>query len=177
MSKKMSAKEAPGDEFEGIRVADSDFTAAPSEGSSVEAGEVEEIARAEIEEDGQFSSYESVQLGGELDPTGQSAQGKMFIDLRDGSDNPVDDRTEIRFIGRPKNGNRRRPVTEWYPLRDLSRDDPRQRQPLPPATDEEGDPQIVGSGSILAMEIRNGATSVTVSLAKSVIDLPAIAGY
>jgi len=177
MSEIVSAAEAPGNQFEGIRVADSDFVAAPAEGSTIEAGEVEEVFRAEIEEDGQFSSYRSVQLGGELDPTGQSAQGKLFIDLRDDSDNPVDDRTEVRFIGRPKNGNRREPITEWYPLRDLARDDPRQRQPLPPATDEQGNPQLVGPGRILGVEVRNGATSITIDLTNSVIDLPAIAGY
>lgn len=174
---RVTAAQAPGDEFEGIRVADSDFNAAPAEGSSISAGEVEEVARAEIEEDGQFSSYRSVQLGGELDPTGNSAQGKLFIDLRDTNDNALDDRTEVRFVARPKNGNRRRPITEWYPLRDLARDDPRQRQPLPPATNEQGEPQLVGPGRILAVEVRNGATSVTVNLSNSVIDLPAIAGY
>ena len=166
-----------GEEFEEIRLADSDFTAAPSEGEPVSAGEVAEIARSEVEDDGQLASYDMVQLGGEMDPTGNSAQGKIFVDLRDGEDNEVDERTEVRFVTRPKNGNRRKALTEWYTIRDLARDDPRQRQPLPPVKNSAGMHRVVKSGRIIAVEIRNGATEVTVDLDNSTWQLPAQAGY
>ena len=163
--------------FEEIRLADSDFTAAPSEGETIEAGEVEEIARSEVEDDGQLSSYDMVQLGGELDPTGNSAKGKIFLELRNSEDEPVDDRTEVRFIGRPKNGNRRKALTEWYTIRDLARDDPRQRQPIPPVTNDGGAPMVVPSGRIIGVEVRNGAESFEVDLDNSTWQLPAQAGY
>lgn len=174
---RVTAKNVPANSFNEIQVAQSDFNAAPAEGESVEAGEVAEIARAEISEDGQLSSYTTVQLGGETDPMQLSSEGKMFIDLRDTNDNKIDPRTEVRFIGRPKNGDERTDLTGWYPLRDLDRDDPRQRVPLDYVTDKKGRPQLVGRGRILAIEIRNGATSVTVSLSNSTIQVPAEAGY
>lgn len=174
---RVKAKNVPASDFNSIQVQDSDFNAAPDEGSSVDSGEVAEIARAEISEDGQLASYTTVQLGGDTDPMQFSSEGKMFIDLRDGSDNKVDPRTEVRFIGRPKNGDKRTDLTGWYSLRDLDRDDPRQRVPLDYVTDKQGRPQLVGRGRILAVEIRNGATSVTVSLSNSTIQVPAEAGY
>lgn len=177
MPVKTRADALEGEEFEEIRLADSDFIAAPSEGETVEAGEVVEVARSEVEEDGQLASYDMVQLGGDLDPTGNSAKGKIFLELRDSADEPVDDRTEVRFIARPKNGNRRRALTEWYTIRDLARDDPRQRQPIPPVTNQGGNPMVVGSGRIIGVEIRNGAESVEVDLDNSTWQLPAQAGY
>lgn len=166
-----------GESFEEIRLADSDFVAAPSEGAEIDPGEVVEVARAEVEDDGQLASYDMIQLGGELDPTGNSAKGKIFLELRDGEDNLVDDRTEVRFISRPKNGNRRKALTEWYTIRDLARDDPRQRQPISPVTNDSGQPMVVSSGRIIALEVRNGATEFTVDLQKSTWQLPAQAGY
>jgi hypothetical protein len=174
---KATEDDVPAREFEGIQVSDSDFVAAPDEGSSISSGEVTEVFRAEIGEDGQFSSYSALQLGGTLGPTGQSAQGKIFADLRDNNDNKVDDRTEIRFVARPKNGNSRTALTEWYPIRDLDRDDPRQRQPLPPVTDSDGDPQVVQDGRIVAVEVRNGATSIEVDLTNTTFAAPAQGGY
>jgi len=173
----VTKQDVPANEFEGIKVNDSDFTAAPAEGTTIQSGEVEEVFRAEIGEDGQFSSYSAIQLGGRLGPTGQSAQGKLFIDLEDTSDTDVDDRTEVRFVARPKNGNSRTALTEWYSIRDLDRDDPRQRQPLPPVTNSKGNPLVVQDGRILAVEVRNGATSVEISLANSTVQTPAQAGY
>ena len=166
-----------GESFEEIRLADSDFVAAPSEGETIQAGEVAEVARSEVEDDGQLASYDLVQLGGSLDPTGNSAKGKIFLELRNSADEPVDDRTEVRFIGRPKNGNRRKALTEWYTIRDLARDDPRQRQPIPPVKDGQGRDLAVPSGRIIGVEIRNGATSVEVDLDNSTWQLPAQAGY
>jgi len=165
------------EEFEEIRLADSDFVSAPAEGETIESGEVEEIARAEVESDGQLASYDMIQLGGDLDPTGNSAKGKIFLELRDSDDEPVDDRTEVRFIGRPKNGNRIKALTEWYTIRDLARDDPRQRQPIPPVTNNSGKAMVVPSGRIIGVEVRNGATDFEVYLENSTWQLPAQAGY
>lgn len=175
---KKNAQAVFGDsQFEEIRLSADDFTAAPDEGSSVPAGEIAEIMRSEVEEDGQLGSYDAVQLGGRPDPTGNSAKGKLYVDLRDGSDAAVDERTQIRFVARPKNGNRRTALTSWMTVRDLNVSDTRQRRPLPPVTASDGDPRVVSSGRIIAMEVRNAATSVTVSKANSTVSVPALSGY
>lgn len=177
MPKKRAQQVFGDNQFEPITLAETDFLAAPDEGTSIPAGEIAEVFRSEIEEDGQLASYDALQLGQRLDPTGDSAKGKLFVDLKDGGDAAVDPRTQVRFIARPKNGNRRTALTDWMTIRDLARDDPRQRRPLPPVKDEDGDPRVVSSGRIVAMEVRNGATSITVSKSNSVVSVPAIAGY
>ena len=180
MVKKRAQQVFGDEEFEPITLAETDFLAAPDEGETVEAGEIAEVFRSEIEEDGQLASYDALQLGQRIDPTGNSAKGKIFVDLYDDTTDggaSVDPRTQVRFIARPKNGNRRTALTDWMTIRDLARDDPRQRRPLPPVKDEDGDPRVVSSGRIVAMEVRNGATSITVSKANSVVSVPAVAGY
>ena len=177
MPVKTKSSALEGEQFEQIQLADSDFVEAPDEGENVPAGELVEIARSEVGDDGQLSSYDMLQLGGQLSETGMDSQGKLFIDLRDTEDEPVDPRTEIRFIARPKNGNRRHELVGFREVRDLNRDDPRQRQPLSPVTNSAGNPQVVKDGRIIGVEIRNGAEDVEVSLANSTIKVPAQAGY
>lgn len=154
-----------------------DFSAAPAEGTSISAGEIREIMRSEVEEDGQLSSYDAVQLGEELGPTGRSPKGKITADIRDGNDAQVDGRTEIRIIARPKNGDSRTPLTRWYKVSDLRESNPQNQIPLPPVTNPQGQPRIVGEGRIIAIEVRNTASSVTVSKANSTVDIPAKVGY
>ena len=166
-----------GESFEEIQLSDADILEAPQEGESIPAGELVEVARSEVGDDGQLSSYDMVQLGGHLSETGMDSQGKLFIDLRDTEDNAVDPRTEIRFVARPKNGNRRHELVGFREVRDLSRDDPRQRQPLRPVTNSAGNPQVVTDGRMIAVEVRNGAEDVEVSLENSTIKVPAQAGY
>jgi hypothetical protein len=132
---------------------------------------------SEIEDDGQLASYDSLRLGQSLGPTGRSAQGKIYVDLRDGDDNKIDDRTQIRVVGRPKNGNSRKEIVGWQTIRDLAQDRPDLRLPLPPVTNSNGEAQVVTSGRILAVEIRNPATDITVDRENSSITLPARAGY
>ena len=172
----VKASELEGTDFEGITISSADFDDAPDTGNSIPAGEVEEIARAEIGETGVFSSYDLVRLGDSLGPTTDSAKGKIYVDLRDTNDNAVDNRTEIRFVVRPQNGNRRVALTEFTPVRDLDRDDPRQRLALPPVS-VEGKPAFAEDGRILAVEVRNPATSVTVSRSNSDMSIPARGGY
>jgi hypothetical protein len=173
-----NAQSAFGDtQFEQVTLTTADFNGSQYEDTSLSAGNVGELMTSEVEEDGQLASYDAVRLGQNLGPTGQSAQGKLFVDLQDSNGNAVDDRTQIRVVARPKNGNSRKEIVGWQTIRDLDRDDPRQRLPLPPVTNANGEAQIVGSGRIIAVEIRNPATSISVDREKSSIILPARAGY
>jgi len=164
-------------EFEGINVSLADFTDGKDEETSLSAGQVGEVFTAEVGEDGQLSSYEYLRLGDQLDDGNQdSAKGKLFVDLRDTDDNKIDERTEFRFIARPKNGNEVNPLTEFIPLRNADQTDPSIRLPFTPLT-RGGKPAVISDGRILAVEIRNAATSVSVDRANSDADIPARGGY
>lgn len=167
-------------DFEPISISVSDYAAGKNEGESVGAQEVAEVLEAEISDangvDSQLASYDVVRLGDNMDKTGNSAQGKIYADLRDGGDAAIDARTQIRWCVRPKNGNRRDPLTNWYSLRDLNQDRPDHRIPLAPVT-YEGKPAYAQDGRLLVIEARNPATSFTLSRANSVVDVPARGGY
>jgi len=164
-------------EFEGINVSTADFVDGKDEETSISAGDVAEVMTAEVGEDGQLSSYDYLRLGDSLDSGNQdSAKGKLFVDLRDASDSEIDQRTEFRFVTRPKNGNRRTPLTEWVNLRNANINDPSKRLPFTPVS-RNGKPAVVRDGRIVAVEIRNPATSVTVDRTNSDADIPARGGY
>lgn len=164
-------------EFEGINISLADFVDGKDEEVSLSAGQVGEVFTAEVGEDGQLSSYEFVRLGDNLDDGNQdSAKGKLFVNLKDSNDSAIDDRTEFRFIARPKNSNSRTPLTEFIPLRNADQSDPSKRLPLTPVT-RNGKPAVVSDGRVLAVEIRNAATSVSVDRTNSDADIPARGGY
>jgi len=167
-------------DFEPITVTQDDFNDVPDASSgavTVAAGEVKEVARAEIGEDGQLSSYGLFRLGQSLDGGNQnSGKGKIFVDLRDAADSEIDQRTQIRFVSRPKNDNGRTPLTSFISLRDLNVDRQDFRIPLTPVT-YNGKPAFVKDGRVLAIEVRNTATDVEVDRSNCDIDAPGRAGY
>ena len=164
-------------DFEGINLSVADFTDAKDEGATIPAGEIGEIMRAEVEEDGQLASYSHVRLGDRLDDgNGDSAKGKLFAQLADPEGEDLDPRTEFRFVTRPKNGNRRTALTEFIKLRNANLDDPSKRLPFTPVSID-GKPAVVKAGRIIAVEVRNAAEDVEVSRAESDMDIPARGGY
>lgn len=163
-------------EFEGIHLTQSDFTTGKDEGATVDSGVVAEVATTEIGEDGQLSSYDALRLGDNLDATGMSPKGKLFVELRDSADEPVDERTQVRWVARDKNSNRRIPITRWYAHRDLNKDDTRQRTPLQPVT-RNNSPFFVKSGRLVTVEVKNQAEDVEVDLSNSTFEVPSRAGY
>ena len=173
----VSASRLDGIEFEGVSISAADFTDGKDEGEEIGAGNVAEVATAEVGEDGQLASYDFLRLGDRLDDGNQdSAKGKLFVSLRDPEDAEVDERTEFRFVTRPKNANRRTPLTEWIKVRNANQDDPSKRLPFTPVSID-GKPAVVKDGRIVAIEIRNPATDVEISRANTDMDLPARAGY
>lgn len=163
--------------WEPIRLSEADFNDGKDEGSSISAGDVAEVATMEVGEDGAAASYDFIQLGGNLDSGNQdSAQGKIYAELKDGGDSEVDSRTQMRLVTRPKNGNRRVALTDWYTEGDVNQSDTANRIPLPPVT-RNGRRFAVSDGRIIALEVRNPATSVTVELDNTSLSFPAQAGY
>ena len=164
-------------EFEGINISTADFTDGKDEGETISPGDLAEVATAEVGEDGQLTSYEYVRLGDSLDDGNRdSAKGKLFMSLRNSADEEVDERTEFRFVVRPKNGNSRTPLTEFIKLRNANQDDPSKRLPFTPVSID-GRPAVAKDGRILAIEVRNPAESVEIDRANTDMDLPARAGY
>ena len=173
----VSASRLDGIQFEGISISAADFTDGKDEGEQIGAGNVAEVATAEVGEDGQLASYDYLRLGDRLDDGNQdSAKGKLFVSLRDPDDAEVDERTEFRFVTRPKNGNRRTALTEFIKLRNANLDDPSKRLPFTPVSID-GKPAVVKAGRIIAVEVRNAAEDVEVSRAESDMDIPARGGY
>jgi len=166
-----------GVEFEGINISTADFVDGKDEEQTLDPGTVGEVATAEVNEDGQLASYDYIRLGDNLDNGNQdSAKGKLFFDLRDATDTEVDQRTEFRFIARPKNSNRRTPLTEFIKLRNANQSDPSKRLPFLPVS-RNGKPAVIKDGRVIAIEVRNAATSVTIDRSNSDADIPARGGY
>lgn len=164
-------------EFESINVSTADFVDGKDEGTTLQPGDIGEVMEAEVGEDGQLSSYTFLRLGDSLDEGNQdSARGKLFAQLKDASDTVVDAATEFRFIARPKNGNSRTPLTQFIRLSDANVDDPAKRLPFTPVT-RGGRPAVVGDGRIVAVEVRNPSTAVTIDRSNSQFQLPSRAGY
>lgn len=174
--------------WQGTRVNADDFAAGEDEGSTISAGSTpKEVLEAEVGDDNgvgsALASYRRVRPGGRGSNAGRSGEGKLYVSLQgdqdgDGTVEQVDQRTQMRLIKRPKNGDERTPLTRWFVQRDLDRDDPRQRIPLEPVTNSEtGNPLVVREGDVLAVEVRNNATDITVSKADSVVEFPAQVGY
>lgn len=165
--------------YEGLHITQADYVASKDEGDEIAPGEIAQVAKFEVGDDGQLSSYDAVRLGDRTDERGKSAQGKLFVDLFDDGEEggeALDTRTQVRWVARDKNSNRRKPLTRWYPLRDLAQDRPDLRTPLAPVTSN-GKPMIVKSGRIIELEVKNQAVPVTVSLANSVFETPARGGW
>ena len=167
-------------EFEPIAITLEDFEDVPSatDGSiDVPAGEVVDVARAEVGDSGQLTSYDLVRLGQSLDSGNQdSPKGKIFMDGRESDDTEMDERTQFRFVVQPKNQNRTVPLTSWISLRDLNTERPDHRIPLTPVT-KGGKPAFAKDGRFITLQARNSAADVEFDRDNSDADIPARAGY
>lgn len=166
-----------GTRAEPITISQADFEAGPANATTVDPQEVVQVARAEIGEEGSvFSAYDFARLGQRLDRTQNSAQGKIYMGNTSSDGSATDERTELRFVVMPKNQNHRTPLTQWFPTRDLDRDDPRLRYPLSPVT-RNGQPAYVKEGRILAVEARNGSSQFDIDVTACDWEVPARARY
>lgn len=163
-------------EYEGGHLRSSDFNDGKDNGDTLQAGEVGEIATAEVGEDGQLSAYDAVRPGDHMDPTGNSPIGKMYVDLQTSGSSSVADSVELRLVARDKNANRRVPITPWFSHRDLANSDPRLRTPLPPVV-REGQPFFVKDGRIISLEVKDETSTVEVTRANCTFEFPARFGY
>lgn len=167
-------------DFEPIAITLEDFedVSKAEEGTiDVPAGEVVDVARAEVGDSGQLRSYDLVRLGQSLDAGNKdSPKGKIYMDGRGGDDTEIDERTQFRFVVQPQNQNRTTPLTSWISLRDLNTERPDHRIPLTPVT-YGGKPAFAKDGRFITLQARNSATDVEFNRENSDADIPARAGY
>lgn len=177
MPKRKSQRSFADKDFENLTITTSDFTAAPAEGTTIESGESVEVFRAEVNEDGDLSSYDTVQLGESLGPTGRSAKGKMFVQLRDESGNVVDENAQFRVLARPKTDADRIELIGWTRHGDVNVSDSEKQLPLQPTTNTQNMPQVVEEGRLIVVEVKHPSQTVEIDLTNSTIKFPARAGY
>lgn len=168
-----------------IQLSEADFREHPAHGGAgghdVPAGEIEEVGRAEVGDDGQLVSYELIQPGQELGETGLSAKGKAFMELVDSDGNPLPGSTEVRLVGRPQNADRRDELSGWKKYRDLNVEDPDKRLEWPPARGRTDGGEVVDKyvrhGRLVGIEVRHPSEDINVDLEASDIAIPARAWY
>ena len=151
-----------------------DFDDGPDAGDTLAAGEIGEIAVAEIGASGQgsFAGFEAVAVGGVPDPHRRSGKAKIFLDLYDGAGAGLPENSQLRFIARDKNSRRRVPLTDWISLRGENDANPEHRRALEYAG--QNNAKWVYDGRILAVEVRNQAQAIDVDRAGSTLEAPYI---
>lgn len=153
--------------FESEQATTADFDAGKHNQNTLDAGEVGEIAQAEVgaPNQGSFSAYSSIAKGGVTDPRQVSERGKPYVDLRgedadaDGTQDPLPDNTQYRLIARDKNSRSQTPLTEWRALRNADNNDPEKRNPMEFAGID--DANWVHEGILFIVQVRNPAQSIT----------------
>jgi len=147
--------------FETELMTTGDFDAGKDNGDTLDSGEVGEIAVAEIgsPDQGSFSSYESVAIGGVPDSQLKSDAGKPFVNLFSGAGNELPDSTQYRFAARDKNSRRSKPLMQWRPLRNADNADPEKRRVLQFSGIDNED--WIHEGRILVVEVRHNSQQIT----------------
>lgn len=165
-------------EFTSLVVDEADFNDTVDTGDVIPAGTTREVMSFELSEDGEMSVYDILRFGENPDGvTNESPEGKLFAEFRDPGDNVITKSARFRVISRPRNDDETTAHTGWIRHRNAAQDDPSKRLPLPPVTDENGNPLLIKQNRIVAIEVRNPGSDVTVSRTNSEVELPAIAGY
>lgn len=148
----------------------SDFSAGINDDTSISAGDVGIIAKAEVGEDGGLASYEAIIMGQPpKNPDGDNKGNELFLKLQTaGAD--VADTVQIQFQARKKGELSGRAITDWIMHRNQDNSDPRQRKNL----------NVTGKGAVDAEEIimvvRDETSSVTVDLSESSFEIPILGG-
>jgi len=187
MPQRDAMSELAGREWEAVSLSPGDFQAGADEGSTISAGQIGEVLEAVVGQSNRddsgndlnssFDSYDRVWLGQETAPDLKGPRGKIYGLLRNGVPEDLPPETEVRAIARPKNKNKRTALTPWIKHRDLDQSTPSERLDLGPIRNERGDPLIVREGRVIAIEVRNTSSDVTVSKENSDFDIPALMGY
>lgn len=135
---------------------DASFRAGVNDGDALAAGQVGELAVAEVGEDGSLEDFVATILGQSPDPTRRTAKAKPFINVHDSAAvAEIDKNTEVRVVVR-NSGDRDGPVLmQWRSIKNLRNSDPSQRKELKPQQ------PIAREGKLLAVQVRNQATGIT----------------
>lgn len=158
--------------FRRFDLRDSDFTAGRDNDVALDAGDVGEIATAEVGEDGQLSGYEAVQYGQPPVNTGGDNLGnEIHMQFQSGAAD-VSDNAQFAFGARQKGELGGPNITGWISHRNQDASDPRQRYNLFPQS------PVVKDGRELNIIAKDEAAALTVDLSENPghLNIPCLGG-
>lgn len=143
-----------------------DFEAGPDDARSLDAGEIGEFANATVgETSGNFSDLLAVSIGYPPDSNVRTAQGKPNFPIKNGSDSPIAEDTQIRVVGRSRSERGGVRVSPWFYVgeTDTTRSGVSYQtiEPLPPQTPR------VREDKVVAIQIKNESQSITPNFSNS----------
>lgn len=151
--------------------------AGKDDATSLDARTVGEIAEVEIggPDNGSFSAYERLALGGIPEPERRNSAGKATANLQDGADADTAAGTQIRLVLTDHNRSRNIAATDWLDKVDLENSDPAKR----PTIMFEGvdDANWAKSGRVVVVQARNQRQATTIATSTSNLNFPYIGAY
>lgn len=153
-----SKSEVRNAEYSTFPLSEGTFTAGQDDNTTIAAGDVGEVAVAEVGEDGALSDYIGLIVGQEPDTQARSGQGKILFNPKDDSTTParLDENTEMKLVVRKKGERGGKDLTGWIPIRDNGPNDATSdRKVLRPRM------PVAKDGRVVALHVRNQNVSVT----------------
>jgi len=155
--------------FKPIAVTDADMLAGQNDGSSVSAGNVAELAKAEIGEDGKLGNIKAVIVGQPPAPNHRTARAKPTTDVQNSTPADVPNGTEVAVVGREKEERGGDKAIQWSDEDDFSSVSKVDREAVEPRL------PVILEGEMLAVNGRNESTSFTPSFSDSTYRIPVMA--
>lgn len=174
----LSKQEAADLEWSPNNLVEADFEPGENDQMQLAAGQVGEVAIAEVGETATLSEIRAVRVGRPKDPNGLEDDGKLDLDLRsddadaDGTPDKMPDGTEFRLVVRKKSERGGKEITEWFKFgsNDPNRVDTENRSSVTPEV------PTATEGRIIGIQIRNRRQAVTYYHNNSTWEVPAIGG-
>lgn len=160
------------------------MTAGKDEGTDISARTVAEIAEVEIggPDNGSFSAYELLALGGIPEPERRNSAAKASGTLvsnndadADGNPDATADGTEVRVVLTDHNRTSTIAATDWMSKEDIEQSDPAKR----PTVEFQGleDAEWAKSGRVAVLQARNQRQQFNIAVANSNFNFPYIGAY
>lgn len=153
------------------------FDAGKDDNSSMDAGQVAEIAEVDLGQDqaGIFSEFDRMALGGRPDDQLQTRAGRASGDLQDGGDTDVAAGTNVRIRITDSRRNQTYAKTPWM---EASSVEASSIENLPVMQFEGFDEAFFAKeGRVFVFESRNMRQSHTIATTNTNFDFPVVGGY
>lgn len=167
----LTKSETAGLDYSYSKLTLADFEAGRNDTENIAAGDVGELAKAEVgKTGGALSDVLAVIVGVASQAEDKDDTNTVFADFQNTTPSALPDSTQFKLQARKKGELSGRDITGWIGLRGLSKSDPRQRARLTPKA------PIVTEGRVISILVRNNTTSVELSFSDSTAELPGQTG-